>query len=154
MYNCPICMSPGPDNYIHPQYCNCKMKFHEICLLKCYEKGLLCPICRIKDTILDPPEEPVTLTTTIHVPEVILIPAKCNRFIYIVLNITNHLLVLSYLYCVFNMAYNFIIFKSILIMFIIETIKNFNCRYIKNYKKKYRIFLNNSNYRQINNGRL
>ena len=52
-------MSPLKKNFIEPVYCNCKMKFHETCLIRCYKEGLLCPICRIKEDILDSSDEEV-----------------------------------------------------------------------------------------------
>ena len=57
MYTCAICMSSSKKNLIEPVYCDCKIKFHEECLIRCYKEGLLCPICRIKDDILESSDE-------------------------------------------------------------------------------------------------
>lgn len=48
MDNCMICWNQLNNNITYPNNCNCKVYFHNDCLLLVKSMGLLCPICKIK----------------------------------------------------------------------------------------------------------
>ena len=50
MRTCLICLEDD-NNLIHPNKCTCKVFLHESCLKLCQNKGINCPICRIKNKI-------------------------------------------------------------------------------------------------------
>ena len=44
--DCSICLESNEEKFSYPKHCLCKVYFHEQCLNKCEEFGILCPICR------------------------------------------------------------------------------------------------------------
>ena len=52
MNTCLICLDELNDNIIKPNNCECNVFLHSECLNSLIKYGLLCPICRIKNTQL------------------------------------------------------------------------------------------------------
>lgn len=48
MQTCSICLEDD-EKLINPKHCSCKIYLHEKCLHLIETKGMLCPICRIKN---------------------------------------------------------------------------------------------------------
>ena len=51
MQTCSICLEDD-EKLINPKHCSCKIYLHEKCLHLIETKGMLCPICRIKNLTL------------------------------------------------------------------------------------------------------
>ena len=147
-------MSPLKNNFIEPVYCDCKMKFHESCLIRCYKEGLLCPICRIKDDILESSEEEYIPERTITINP-ILIPTVFEKRKILLSKLSIRLTVFSMTYLTTIMFYHgFFSFFYLFLILILEKIR-YNLDYnIKKYNRKYNRYINRSHYRNINNRRI
>ena len=59
MEECPICLSPLSGS-ITTVGC-CKKQFHAGCILRCTKTKNECPMCRVKECIIEIPEETVVV---------------------------------------------------------------------------------------------
>jgi len=138
-------MSSLKKDFIEPVYCNCKMKFHETCLIRCYKEGLLCPICRLKDDILESSDEDVPERTITINP--ILIPTIFEKRKILLSKLSIHLIVFVITYLTTIMFYRWVFsFFYLFMILILEKIRytlDFN---IKKYNRKYNIYNNGSYY--------